>query len=97
AKAIQALYPLPQVQAVSNNYTAVVPPNSNEKWTHTLKGDHNFNAHHHVSASAVYTSNPMDSAGNGLPYPIGGYLVQPFGYRFIRSTYDWTLSASMLN
>jgi Carboxypeptidase regulatory-like domain/TonB dependent receptor len=97
AKAIQALFPLPQLPGISNNYNATVPPNSNERWTHTLKGDHNFNSSHHLSASGVITLNPQTAAGTGLPYPIGGQLDQPFNYRFARITYDWTLKPSMLN
>jgi hypothetical protein len=97
AKAIQALFPLPQLPGISNNYNAIVPPNSNERWTYTAKGDHNFNSSHHISVSSVITLNPIEVAGSGLPYPIGGQDVEPFNYRFLRSTYDWTMKPNLLN
>lgn len=97
SRRILELVPLPDLAGNFNNYSANVPPNFNDKWTYVAKGDHHFNSKHRVSASFVFTDNPIDTSGNGLPYPIGGQNSEPFGYRFIRAAHDWTATPTMLN
>jgi len=92
------LVPRSTTQAAFNNYAASANHSFTNYNTYTIKGDHYFNAKHHLSISNVYAGNPFYSAGI-LPHPIEtGYgPIRTFTYDFGRLTEDWTISSTMLN
>src|SRR5439155_13056947 len=95
---ILSYVPHSTTQSAFNNYYAAVNPNFNNQATYTIKGDHYFNAKHHLSVSNVYADNPFYSSGV-LPHPIEtGYgPIRTFTYDFGRMTEDWTITPRILN
>ena len=72
--------------------------NFNNQNTYTVKGDHYFNAKHHLSLSNVYAGNPFYSAGI-FPVPIEtGYgPIRTYTFDFARLTEDWVITPTLLN
>jgi len=96
AKKILEFLPLPNMPGNYSNFTARVPKRNNERTTIAVKGDHQFNQRHRMSASLVGTDDPGFTP-HGLPHPAGGQQIRDFGYWFPRGTHDWVMSDTIVN
>ncbi len=85
---------------VRNNYLVSGGAVLNPQDKGSIRVDHNFNEKHRVSGffnRTEYNQSVSAAGTTGLPLPLWNGQVQTFPTRAFRSTYDWTVSPTVLN
>lgn len=85
---------------VRNNYQVQGGSIQNPQDKGSIRVDHNFNEKHRISGfynRTEYNQAVSAAGAPGLPTPLWNGQVQQFPTRAFRTTYDWTVTPTVLN